>query len=267
MKRIFVSSDMEGTCGIVHWDETEKTKPEYYNQFARQMTREVAAACEGAVLGGAEEILVKDAHDSARNILPEALPRQAGILRGWACNLFSMMAGLTGEFDGVIFTGYHSAAGINGTPLSHTMNTRNHFVKINGELASELHINSLTAAMLKVPVLMVTGDKALCRWMNNVCPNTVTVPVNEGIGKAVISLHPDVAVDRIRETAQKAMALDTKKCMFPMPDHFTVEICYREHASALSNGLYPGCEQVDERTVRFETKDYLEVLRFFHFCL
>ncbi len=266
MKRIFISADMEGTCGIVHWDETEKTKPDYA-PFAKQMTREVSAACDGAVLGGAEEILVKDAHDSARNIQPEALPRQASILRGWAQSLYSMMAGLTKEFGGVMFTGYHSAAGINGNPLSHTMNTRNHYVKINGELASELHINCLTAAMLKVPVLMVTGDKALCKWINSVNPNVLTVPVNEGIGRAALSIHPDVAVERIRETAKKAVALDAAKCQFPMPDHYSVDICYRDHAAALSNSLYPGCVQVDERTVRFESADYLEVLRFFHFCL
>lgn len=266
MKRIFISADMEGTCGIVHWDETEKSKADYA-PFARQMTMEVAAACEGAIAGGAEEILVKDAHDSARNIHPEALPRQASVLRGWAQNLYSMMAGLTKDFDGVMFTGYHSAAGISGNPLSHTMNTKNHYVKINGDLASELHINCLTAAMMNVPILMVTGDKALCEWIASINPNILTVPVNEGIGRAAISIHPNLAVERICKTAQMAMASDGKNCLFPMPDRFVVDICYRDHAAALSNGLYPGCVQLDERTVRFEHSKYLEVLRFFHFCL
>lgn len=42
MKKIFLSADIEGTAGIVHWDETETGKP-LYDRFARQMTREVAA--------------------------------------------------------------------------------------------------------------------------------------------------------------------------------------------------------------------------------
>ncbi len=266
MKRIFLSADMEGTCGIVHWDETGKNKPDY-TPFARQMTREVAAACEGAISCGAEEIMVKDAHDSARNIEPAELPEQVRIFRGWAGNLYSMMAGLDESFSGVFFTGYHSAAGVNGNPLSHTMNTQNVYVKINGQLASELMINSLIAAMLKVPVLLVTGDKALCDWITSVNPNILTVPVNEGTGRGAASIHPNVAVRRIKEAAQRAMKLDASLCMFPMPEHFIVEICYKEHAAAFSNSFYPGCVQVDARTVRFEADDYMEVLRFFHFCL
>jgi D-aminopeptidase len=37
--------------------------------------REVAAARTGAAEGGADTILVKDAHDSARNIVLTELPR------------------------------------------------------------------------------------------------------------------------------------------------------------------------------------------------
>lgn len=266
MRKIFLSADIEGTCGIIHWDETEKANPDYAS-YARQMTREVAAACEGALVGGADEVLVKDAHDSARNIDAEKLPRKTRLLRGWAQDLCSMMAGLTGEFGGAMFTGYHSAAGIDGNPLSHTMNTKNVWVKINGELASELHINALFATTLGVPILMVAGDKALCDWITSVNPNVLTVPVKEGIGRASLSIHPDEAVDQIRATAEKAMALDPAKCMFPLPERFTAEICFREHASARSARLYPGVVQTDARTIRFESDDYVEVLRFFYFCL
>ena len=42
--KIFISSDMEGTCGIVDWQETDKGK-DLYERFAAQMSREVAAAC------------------------------------------------------------------------------------------------------------------------------------------------------------------------------------------------------------------------------
>ena len=43
--KLFISSDIEGTAGIVNWKET---KPgDQYGYFAGQMTKEVAAACEG----------------------------------------------------------------------------------------------------------------------------------------------------------------------------------------------------------------------------
>jgi len=141
-------------------------------------------------------------------------------------------------------------------------------VTINGEKASELMINSLTAAYYGVPVLCVTGDKGLCDWMKKVNPNVETVPVNEGWGNGVISIHPDLAIRRIREAVQRAAEkADKKKCMFPLPEHFVVEICYKLHQRAHSCSYYPGVTQVDERTVRFECDDYMDVLKYFKFIL
>jgi len=67
--QIYISADIEGTCGIADWSETERKTMDDYRPFQQQMTREVAAACAGAVAAGAEDILLKDAHDTARNLL------------------------------------------------------------------------------------------------------------------------------------------------------------------------------------------------------
>jgi len=109
--RIYISSDIEGTCGIAHWDETDQDKSAY-SQFQQQMSREVAAACEGCLAAGAEQILVRDAHDSARNILPAMLPDtgKLSLFRGWGRDPYGMMSGLQeGGSTGSMFTGYHSA--------------------------------------------------------------------------------------------------------------------------------------------------------------
>ena len=232
------------------------------------MTREVAAACEGAHAAGAEEILVKDAHDSGRNLNPAKLPEYARVFRGWACHPYSMMFGLDKSFDGVIFTGYHSAAQMNCNPLSHTMNTGNNYVKINGELASELMINSLTASYVGVPVYCVTGDRGLCEWMQGMNPNIAAVPTSEGFGNGTLGMHPEVAVRTIKKTVEDAMrAHKPEECMFPMPERFVAEINFKEHTRATRGGFYPGAQQVDTRTVLFEHNDWWEVLKFFSFVL
>ena len=264
--KLFLSADMEGTTGITTWDETETGK-RLYEHFARHMSSEVAAACEGAIAGGAESIVVKDAHDSACNIYPNMLPEQACILRSWARHPYSMMAGLDDSFDGVMFTGYHSAASMPTNPLSHTMNTKNNWVKINGIICPELFINSLTAAYVGKPIYLVTGDKGLCEWMKGMNPNIPTVAVSEGMGAASLSIHPALAVKKIREAAEKAMALDPKDLMFPMPEHFRVEINFRRHMDALNGSNYPGCVQIDSTTVAFESDDYMDVLKFFYWVL
>lgn len=268
MKKLFISADIEGTSGIAHWDETEKSKAHDYDYFAAQMTREVCAACEGAHDAGAEEIVVKDAHDTGRNVNPRQLPEYAKVFRSWSGHPYSMMFGLDESFDGVVFTGYHSGAQMPGNPLSHTMNGRNNFVKINGELASELMMNSLTAASLGVPVYCVCGDKGLCDWMQSVNPNIAAAPVSQGTGNGSLGVHPDVAVRMIRETVAKVIATKTKEeCMFPMPGHFHVEVSFKDHFRAYNASFYPGARQTDAREVEFDSDDWFEVLCFTHFVL
>ena len=266
MKKLFISADIEGTAGIAHWDETELGHGAY-TYFQEQMSQEVAAACEGALEAGFDDILIKDAHSTGRNIIPRMLPEAARILRGWPKHLYIMMSGLDDTFDGVVFTGYHSAAQMPTNPLSHTMNGRNNYIKINGELCSELMMNCLTASMLGVPVYCVTGDKGLCDWIQSVNPNIKVVPVSEGHGNGSISIHPNVAIRRIRETVHEAVRQPKEACMFPMPEHFTVEINFKQHYDALSGSWYPGCVQTGARTVQYESDSYEDVLKFIYWVL
>ena len=266
MKKLYISADIEGTCGIANWNETEKNHPDW-RYFADQMTKEVAAACEGAKEGGMDQVLVKDAHDSGRNIDPGKLPVYAQVLRGWAGHPHSMMFGLDDSYHGAVMTGYHSAASHNGNPLAHTMNTQVVQLTINGEAASELMINALTAASMGVPVYVVSGDQQLCTWMNGKNPNTITVPVNEGVGGSVRSVHPTEAVRMIREAVADAVKKPREDCLFPMPKQFEVLIRHKEHQKTTRGSHYLGMEQVDGHTLRFVHQDWQEVLRMLMFCL
>ncbi len=159
--KLYLSADIEGTCGIVNWDET-KLECEFSQHYRTQMSKEIAAACDGATQSGVHEILVKDAHDSGRNINPNILPENVKILRGWTKDPLVMMAGIDESFDACIFTGYHSGATCNGNPLSHTMDIDYDYFKINDEIASEFTINAYIAAYYNVPVAFLSGDEMLC---------------------------------------------------------------------------------------------------------
>ena len=265
--KVFLSADMEGTCGIVSWAETERNTPFDYSPMQQQMTREVAAACRGALAAGAEEVLVKDAHDSARNIDPMALPRGIRMNRDWSGDLLSMMSGLDQEtFDAVFFTGYHSWASCPGNALSHTMNGRNNLVRLNGTLCSEFLINTYTAGYFGVPVALVTGDESLCAFAKELIPEITTVPVNVGRGGGVTSLHPMEAVERIEAAAREA-AQKAHLCKVPMPEHFHMEIDFVKHHVAYSKHFYPGAYLKEDKVVCFDTDDWYEILRFCHFVL
>ena len=265
--KVFISSDMEGTCGIVSWPETERSAPFDYSPAQKQMTREVAAACKGALAAGAEDVLVKDAHDSARNIDPTGLPRGIRMNRAWSGDLLSMMNGLDQEkFDAVFFTGYHAWAGCPGNSLSHTMNGRNNRVSLNGVWCSEFLINAYTAGYFGVPVAMITGDSAICAFAKELIPAITTVPVNVGRGNSVTSLHPDEAVERIEAAAKEAVA-KAAECVVPMPESFHMEIEFVKHHVAYSKHFYPGAYLKEDKTVCFDSNDWYEMLRFCHFVL
>lgn len=264
MDKLFICADIEGTAGILNWDETEKNKPDYA-YFQKQMTLEVAAACEGAHEAGVKDILVRDAHDSARNILPDLLPPYARILRGWASDPACMMTGLDDSFHAAVLTGCHAAAGTDANPLSHTLDTKIALITINGEAASEAAINSLTAAMHGVPVIAVTGDKGVCADMQKHLPGLMTAPVSCGMGRASVSVHPKRAVETIRETVKKAVLSGGKGCLYAMPPYFEIMIRYKNHADAFRGSFYPGVNKRDAFTLTFESGQWFEVLRMLHF--
>ncbi len=265
--KLFISSDIEGTCGINHWNETEATLPADYAQFAKLMTGEVAAACEGAIECGAK-VTVKDAHDTARNIILEDLPRGTTLIRGWSRDILSMMSGLNDDkYDAVAFTGYHSEATSDGNPLAHTMTRRLQSVKINGVPASEFVMNAYIAAYYGVPIVFLSGDEALCETAKKMLPDIVTVATKKGKGAATVSPHPADARDEIRAGIKKALSGDLSRCKLALPEHFRIEVCYKDFREAYSASFYPGAELIDACTVAFEADDYLDIMRFDKFCM
>jgi D-amino peptidase len=137
---------------------------------------------------------------------------------------------------------------------------------VNGRDASEFLLNTYTAAMLKVPVIFVSGDKGLCEEVMELNSAISTVAVKEGVGDSTISIHPELATLRIKEGMAKAMRGDLSKCLVTLPDHFSVDIQYKAHTKARTYSFYPGAKPIDPLTVHYEHTDYYEVLRFLYFA-
>lgn len=263
--KVYISADIEGVSGVTHWNETDLDKADSH-AAREQMTAETAAACEGAINAGATEVWVKDAHDSGRNIFPERLPQATRLIRGWSGHPFTMLQELDSTFDALALVGYHTGAAFAGSPLAHTMTGQISWIKINHRLATEFLICAYTAALVKVPLVLVTGDSDLCREVTDFNPHITTVAVKEGVGDSTINLHPELATDRIRQGMAQALR-DPSTCLIPLPERFDVEIQYRHQHRAYQFGFFPGARQTDPITVRFEHEDFFEVLRFLLFAL
>ncbi|MGN0658178.1 MAG: M55 family metallopeptidase [Emergencia sp.] len=256
--KVYISADIEGVTGVTSWDETELNHADHA-AAAKQMTMETLAACQAAIECGADEIYVKDAHDSARNMDITLFPDNVKVIRGWTNTPESMMAGIDETFDAAVFIGYHSGAGFDGNPLSHTMNLDNIYVKINGKPAAEFDMNAYVAAYYGVPVVFVSGDEALCSHARELVPAIETTGVKSGQGNATFNLAPEKACRLIREGVKKGLG-KLEECRLESPDSFEMEISFKECVRALRGSFYPGCEQIDARTVRFTGKDIQEMM-------
>lgn len=264
--KVFISADIEGVNSITTWNETEMGTADYA-YFKKQMNTEVLHACIGALSASAKMIFVKDAHDTALNLDINMLPPQVVLHRGWQGCPASMMAGLDNTFDAVIFIGYHSAAGSSGNTLSHTMNTRLNYIKINGALASEFTINSLYASYLGVPVAFLSGDEALTKEVLKVNPNIRVVATKIGTHGATISRHPNITNKEIENNVKLALQENLKEKMVPLPNHFDIEINFKNHIDAYSKSFYPGCKLKDDFTITYSTDNYYDALVMFKFVL
>lgn len=260
--KIYISADIEGVAGVLNWRETELNDPEF-GRAAVRMTAEIASACEAAAGHGAE-VLVKDAHDSARNIVPEGLPRGTRLLRGWTGEPESMMSGLDETYDGVFFIGYHTASGLNGNPLAHTMShSKIYGMYLNGRLVSEFEWNAYIAAGLGVPCLLLSGDEEICRIAGGLLPGIETAAVKAGRGGGVLSLQPEDACQLIRQAAERALSgIGEKKerCLLSLPESFLLEIEFKEHYQATKAAHYPGARSLGPHKVAFESKHYRDIL-------
>lgn len=264
--KIYISADIEGIAGITHWNEATKSHSDY-PEFRELMSREVVAACEGAIAAGASEILIKDAHGSGRNIIGDSLPECASLIRGWSGHPLGMVQELDETFAALVMIGYHSKAGAADNPLAHTLTGDVSHIEINGRTASEFLLHACAAALFRVPVVFVSGDEGLCEEINHINPAVATLGVSRGVGESTISLAPRESRQRIKTGVEGALRADSAACHLTLPSRFEVEIRYVKPTSAYGGAFYPGAMQVGPHTIRFETDDYFEVLRLLIFTV
>lgn len=260
--KIFISADLEGTAGVVAWDQTEPSDKDYDAAVAL-MVGEVNAAIEGALEGGADEILVCDSHNTMRNLRPDALHPAARLNSGGG-KPFSMMQGIDESFDAVLFTGYHAMEGDGGV-LNHTYwGSLVSAVRLSGKPVGEVGINAAVAGYYGVPVAMVTGDTSLEAEAKALLGDIEAVVVKEPTGRfSATSVHPSVARERIHEGAKRAVSRIGELEPFTLDPPVTLDLGVIHSSQMDRIVLIPGVERTGGRTMRYTHEDYITVFQTF----
>ncbi len=208
--RVFVISDMEGVAGIVKWAQTTGGDP-MYDEGRRLYTEEINAAVRGARAAGATEIVVMDCHGaggdwSFNSLVPDLLDPgcEYVVQQEWT----EYTEFLEDGCDAALFVAMHAKAGTPDGVMSHTVSGqawRN--LSFNGVSVGETGINAALCGHWGCPVLLVTGDHAVCAEGRALLGDGLTtVEVKRGLGRYSARQIPPVrARELIEDGAKRAL--------------------------------------------------------------
>ncbi|MFF2210758.1 M55 family metallopeptidase [Streptomyces antibioticus] len=260
--KILISADMEGATGVT-WPADVLPGTPQWERCRAMFTSDVDAAVRGFYDGGADEVLINEAHWTMRNLLLERLDERAQMLTGKHKDL-SMVEGVQhGDVDGIAFVGYHAGAGMEGV-LAHTYLANSITgVWLNGVRASEGLLNAHVVAEYGVPVVLVTGDDVACEDALGYAPGALKVAVKDHVSRyAAVCRTPARTAADIRAAAKEATALAVRR--EPGSDGpFTVEVEFDAEHLARAATVVPGVGLAGERRIAYTSGTMYEGIRTF----
>ena len=178
--RVFISVDMEGISGLEKIEECFLGMPAY-DKGRQIMAGDVNAAVQGAIDGGAEDIVVADSHGYMCNIRPSDLHHKAKLKSGMK-RVLCQFKGFSHRFDAMFLIGQHSKAGTEDGILSHTWIPAFKDVRVNGVSMGEYGLNGYLAGSYGVPVIMLSGDDKVVEQAQLLMGDIDYVAVKKSIG-------------------------------------------------------------------------------------
>ncbi len=262
--KIYILTDLEGASGVVRQEQASAGSKEY-EEACLLLTRDVNAAIEGAIDGGASEIVVNDLHGARGgfNLVLEELHEEAKCITGGPRH--RRMAGINESFNLGFMIGYHAMAGTEGAVLEHTMSSRSIVnVYINDLRVGEIGIDASILGYFNVPIGLITGCRKAVEEAKSLLGNIEGVAVKEGFGRNfAMCLSPIKSRKLIREAAKRAVQRaergEFKPFKVETPVTIKVEYLHPNYADSISR--IPGVERLDSRTIIVRSDDLLEAMR------
>jgi D-amino peptidase len=252
-RKIFICVDMEGITGVSNGEQTGGTGADY-NRARKMMADDTNAAIRGAVAGGATDIVVIDSHGTGHNLQREDVEAPARLISE-NFRRYGMMEGLDSSFDAIFFIGHHAKAGSPVGVLAHTQNGNIRDVQINGRSVGEGGMNTIYAASLGVPVVLVTGDQIAVGQILEVATGAQGVVVKRAMNNRTVELRPAAEVrEEIRRAAEQAVRPAPKRPPRPAGP-FRIQIWYRDSSIPEAAEALPGIERPTPDSLAFTSNE------------
>ena len=251
---VYIVIDMEGVAGVTHGSMIRTGHVEWRDRGTRLMTAEANAAIEGAFLGGASSVLVKDGHDSGQNIRREDLDPRAELVTGNSVTV-GLMPGLDSTYDKLFLMGFHAKMGTRFAQFDHTISTATiSKLSINNIVVGEIGMYGMLAGLRGVSVALTTGDGPAVDESLDLFGSHQGVRVKQGLGRfAVRTFNPAQVLTQITEGAKNAMDNGAPPLEISLP--VTISIDFLRSAEADMAEMVPGSVRSSARTVQYVHED------------
>lgn len=255
--KVFIMTDLEGATGVAgDWSDFNPGAREH-ESGRRFLIGDVNAAIEGALGGGANDVVVLDGHGPAFSIKLEDLNPKARLIRG---RRILELEGLDSSFDLMFGIGAHSRAGTPDGILTHTLSMGISNIWLNEQLVGEIGLWAALAGHYDVPVGLVTGDLAAAREAEALLGSIETVSVKEATSRfAANCLHPELTRKLIMEAAKRAVARAEEFHPFKPKIPIQLKVEYRDSERAERISQREGVIRMDGRTVLRRSDNVLEL--------
>ena len=204
--KVYISIDLAGVTGVYTFKQTRERDPQMHRDATRLLMGDIAAVAEGLRSAGVKEVLVLDA-GRGDSFVAETMVPGVRYVSSWRRR--TVFEGLDETCDGMVLLGYHA---MNGTPdgvLHHTQSSRVEAKYwYDGVERGELYQHAVIAGHFGVPVMLVTGDAAVCREARATLGEDVpTVAVKVGISReSAILIGPEETREILTQGAGRAVA-------------------------------------------------------------
>ena len=266
--RVHVISDMEGVSGIVKWEQTTGGDP-MFEEGRRLYTEEINAAVRGAKAAGATEIVVMDCHGAGKgwmfnSLIPDMLHEDCDyvVQEEWTGYTEFLEQGC----DAALFVGMHARAGVRDGVMNHTVSGQSwQNLWFNGTLVGETGINAALCGHWGCPVLLVTGDDAVCREGSELLgEGLTTVSVKRGTGSFGARQVAPLRARRLIEDGAREALRDLKAVAPYEPGRpCEVRVEFKTTGALDSYARKPGVEVTGERMLVSRAEDWWAAWRQF----
>jgi D-amino peptidase len=262
--KAYISVDIEGITGIASFSQCGRPDGLHYDfGFARRMlTHDVNAAIRGLRAAGVDQIVVKDAHATCKNLLVDELEPGVQLISGFGAGKDGMMDGIDAGFGAALLVGYHGMSGALHAMMDHALVGGLHRFWINGHPAGEIAVSAAVAGAYGVPTILVTSDAVACAEAAECIPDVMTYSTKDGFGRYMGRMkHPSETGPGIELAAKAARGAASKIRPHVIQGPVSMRVAFRTVEEADFAAQIENVTRIDGYSVDWIRADFLSAHR------